>query len=40
MLDAPTKTALGPVKTASKKIVGKIAEATGVLIGKKLLKKL
>ena len=40
LLDNATKTGLNPATTASKKVVHKIAEATGELIQNKSLKKM
>ena len=40
LLDTATKTGLDAVKTASKKVVHKTAEATGELIGNKVAEKI
>ena len=40
LLNAATKTGPDPLKTASKKVVHKAAEATGEFIGNKIAKKL
>ena len=39
-MDTATKTGIDPVKTASKRVVEKTAEATGDLIGNKIADKI
>ena len=40
LLNAPTKTGLDPLKTASKRVVHKAAEATGEFLGNKIADKI
>ena len=40
LMDTATKTGIDPAKTASKRVVQKIAEATGNLIGNKIADKI